>query len=732
MQIKYDHPAVAEAREVFIEKIELKWAKTNDSVIFDETATSPIEQAKQEFGRNIEDMIVEGHKLFKTTIVDIDMFPTTDEVQFYVPGLPIFLISRNPYDVITLVHSIPGIENNLIDGIEFKEFFRKAYGALVVHTVLCNPNSLHRLCERAKNSGKFKEYDGTLEEPNYKKTIQNLMDSGFLEKKMEGYPNVSSKELVELVRARKSQVPANSTHWIAITGTMPYVELTQTPAIPDIVQMFKVNEQKNYRCYPIALTGKTITLATSVIPGVQTKNNINQILGGGCKSQFVLTSGEAIGKIITATEAVIVSASHFAKGVISEKNEEKILTERIDISELANDAIDENERVVKLVRAIILWGTQNRATDIHVSSQGEDLWVRYRVDGRIIDYPEKGLKAQLINPIIARLKILSKINTEFSPMPQDGKFNVSIGSSDYEIRVATCATVQAEKVIMRVQEKKSDIPTLDQLGIQGHDRAIIEDTIKSDHGLLIVCGPTGSGKTTTLNAVIGMIDRKQWNVITAEQPVEMRIPYAEQTSIIPPLTFDKFVEAALRQDPDYIMVGETRSPETTKAVIQAAITGHIVMTTLHTNSAPAAASRMIEMGAEPYLVADAITAVCAQRLMRKLCTECAIKIPVPTHEELSDYGIDGMCFSGIPFIYKGGGCQQCRGSGYKGRIGIMETLRMDRDVRRIISHENADPSKIREIMKQQGGRTLFEKAIELVGKGKTGLTDALEVRTVDD
>jgi type II secretory ATPase GspE/PulE/Tfp pilus assembly ATPase PilB-like protein len=244
---------------------------------------------------------------------------------------------------------------------------------------------------------------------------------------------------------------------------------------------------------------------------------------------------------------------------------------------------------------------------------------------------------------------------------------------------------------------------------------------------------TVTHNTTTLSATMYAIDRKRWNVITAENPVEIRIPHVEQTPIDgSQLTFAKFVPAALRQDPDYIMIGETRDKETTEEVIRAAITGHIVMTTLHTNSAAGAPGRLIDMGGQPFLITDALKTVCAQRLIRRLCPNCSRPVrKIPTKDELKRMHIDPKWIESAEYLLEPVGCKLCNNTGYKGRVAIVEGYFTSPEIRRIIIHDNADTEKIRREIEHQGGKTLFQHAVEHVARGTTSLAEALTVRNLD-
>ena len=404
-------------------------------------------------------------------------------------------------------------------------------------------------------------------------------------------------------------------------------------------------------------------------------------------------------------------------------------TEIIDIQALAEN---DEASIIRVVQSILVGAINKRATDIHIASHPDRTWIRYRIDGVMVDAPYQ-LGPEFWKAVLSRVKIMSAIDIRYSPVPQDGKFPMKVGGVDYDIRVATASTIYGEKAVMRVQKKDAEIPTLDMLGFESNEQALIKQLLDSDHGMMIICGPTGSGKTRTLSAAMYMIDRQRWNVITAENPVEIRIPFVEQTAIDgQQMTFPKFVPAALRQDPDYIMIGETRDKETTEEVIRASITGHIVMTTLHTNSAAGCPARLIDMGGEPFLITDSLKVVIAQRLIRRLCPNCCRPARgIPTDEELREYGVNPAWLDGSQGLLEPVGCKVCTGTGYSGRIAIAEGYGMSSAIRKIILKENADTEKIRKEMIAQGGKPLLQGAVELAGRRITSIQEALAIRDVE-
>ncbi len=400
-----------------------------------------------------------------------------------------------------------------------------------------------------------------------------------------------------------------------------------------------------------------------------------------------------------------------------EKKEEELEEKEIQIL-----AGVEEEPVIKFVNSLISQAIADNASDIHVEPYEKTMRIRMRIDGRLREVPSPSKKMFL--PIVARIKVMANMDIAKTRIPQDGRFDVVENGRQISVRVSTYPSVYGEKVVLRLLDKSSSLYGLDSIGLLEEDAEKIKKMLKKPYGFVLSTGPTGSGKTTTLYAMISYLNTTEKNIVTIEDPVEYTIENVTQAQINVKagFTFDEGLRAILRQDPDIIMVGEIRDRETAQIAIHAALTGHVVLSTFHTNDAPSALTRLIEMGIEPFLCASAVTCVVAQRLIRKLCNEC--KEPYfPPPEVLKDYGLPEM-------IYRAKGCPVCRGTGFRGRTGIFEVLVMDDTIRELVV-KKAPSDVIRRASKEGGMVEMKEDALKKVALGITSLEEALAVTQVD-
>lgn len=396
----------------------------------------------------------------------------------------------------------------------------------------------------------------------------------------------------------------------------------------------------------------------------------------------------------------------------------------IDVKKL--QGIVKEPVVIKLVNMIVMKAIQERASDIHIEPEESELKTRFRVDGMLheVSSPPKHLQSA----IISRIKIMAELNIAERRIPQDGRFSIKMEGKQIDVRVSCVPTIYGENVVLRLLDASSALLSLEDLGFSKDMLLIFEKLIRRPHGIILVTGPTGSGKTTTLYAALNKINTVEKNIITVEDPVEYKLEGIRQIQINTKvdLTFANGLRSILRQDPNIIMVGEMRDRETAEIAIQAALTGHLVFSTLHTNDAPGAMTRMIDMGVEPFLVSSSVIGVLAQRLVRTICPECREKY-VPTKEELKDVGIvssEKMEFQ------KGKGCAKCMNTGYKGRIGIYELMVPEDKIRNaIISKSSSD--EIRKLAVANGMTTLKEDGIQKIKKGLTTVEEVLRVTEED-
>jgi len=411
-----------------------------------------------------------------------------------------------------------------------------------------------------------------------------------------------------------------------------------------------------------------------------------------------------------------------------------------DIDELkksasrAEDAIKEDAPIAKAVSAIIENAVRSKSSDIHIEPQEKKIEIRYRLDGVL--HKKLTLPKAVLAAIVSRVKILSNLKIDETRLPQDGRIRMIIDSKEVDFRVSTLPTVNGEKVVMRVLDTSSGILTLEQLGLRGHGLEVVGENISRPHGMILVTGPTGSGKSTTLYAVIDRLNAEGVNIITLEDPVEYFIEGINQVQIKTDigLTFASGLRSILRQDPDIVMVGEIRDTETAEMAVHAALTGHVVLSTLHTNTAAGAIPRLIDMGVEPFLIASSINVSVAQRLARKICEDCKEDVKVPKEvvaeikREVSKMPAAAKKDINLSKIKlkKGKGCNNCSNTGYRGRIGIFEVLPITEPVQEL-AIKRASDSQIQEQAIKEGMLTMQQDGILKVLDGTTTMEEVLRV-----
>ncbi|MDQ3980770.1 MAG: Flp pilus assembly complex ATPase component TadA [Actinomycetota bacterium] len=380
--------------------------------------------------------------------------------------------------------------------------------------------------------------------------------------------------------------------------------------------------------------------------------------------------------------------------------------------------------VVKFVNALIAQAVQDRASDLHFEPQEHDFRVRYRVDGVMHEVTRQ---RRSIQPgVVSRLKIMAGLDIAERRVPQDGRVSLRAGGKEVDLRVSSLPTVYGEKLVLRILDKNSALLNLSELSLLPENYRRYEASFRKPYGMILVTGPTGSGKSTTLYATLNEINEPTINTVTVEDPVEYQIPGINQVPINPRagLTFPKALRAILRQDPDVVLVGEMRDLETAQIGTQAALTGHLVLSTLHTNDAPSAVTRLTEMGIDGFLVASAVACVLAQRLGRRLCRQCREPYqPDPSHLESAGMVVNGH---GPPTLFRAVGCRNCAQSGYRGRIAFQEVMPVTEDIGRAIV-ERASTNEITHLARAQGMRTLREDALEKVRLGETTLEEVARV-----
>ncbi|MBI3019086.1 MAG: type II secretion system ATPase GspE [Deltaproteobacteria bacterium] len=424
---------------------------------------------------------------------------------------------------------------------------------------------------------------------------------------------------------------------------------------------------------------------------------------------------------------------------VYEKKEQKTIAEigeeTMDLSyelEEPEDLLDASDEapIIRLVNSLLFRAVKERASDIHIEPQEREVVVRYRIDGILYDVykPPKAFQ----NSITSRIKVMSDLNIAEKRLPQDGRIKIKIAGKDIDIRVSTVPISHGERIVLRLQDKSNVILNLKDLGFDGEVYEALDQLIHKAYGIILVTGPTGSGKTATLYACLSRLNSVEINILTVEDPVEMQLKGVGQIPVNPKinLTFAAGLRAILRQDPDVVMVGEIRDLETAEISIQASLTGHLVLSTLHTNDAPGAITRLVDMGVEPFLVSSSILGVIGQRLVRKICKFCKEEY-IPTPQELKELGLSLDQFQGKN-IYSASqtGCEKCMKTGYSGRTSIKELFVVDDEIRQLIL-SGTDSSNLKKRAIQKGMKTIRDDGVAKVFSGITTIEEILRATQVE-
>ncbi len=489
----------------------------------------------------------------------------------------------------------------------------------------------------------------------------------------------------------------------------------------DVLQKVKPNIAYRHRMIPLKYENDVLTVGTDDPINLLAQDNLEALTG--CKLNFVLTSET---NLSIALEKHYGGSKNILDAVASKKDSEIAVSFKGAAGEVAKEEEKEEAPIIKLVTQIIAEAVKNRASDIHVEPLEDKFRIRYRIDGVLHEVP--GPPKQLQPSIISRLKIMAGMNIAEKRLPQDGRIRISGAGKDLDLRVSTLPALYGESVVMRILDKSSFMLGLKELGFLHGDADTFERLIHLPYGMLLITGPTGSGKTTTLYASLSYINKPNKKLITIEDPVEYQISGINQVHVRPSigLTFASGLRTMLRQAPDVIMVGEIRDFETASIAIQAALTGHLLFSTLHTNDAAGAFTRLIDMGVKSYLVSSTVQAVMAQRLVRKICDNCKEEYP-PTLEELYVLGHKqgDPAAAGIK-LWRGRGCKNCNYTGYRGRIGIFELLLNTDEIREMIIKRLPSP-EIRDAARKHGMKLLREDGLSKAMEGITTISEVVRI-----
>ncbi|NQT75926.1 MAG: type II secretion system ATPase GspE [Candidatus Omnitrophica bacterium] len=541
---------------------------------------------------------------------------------------------------------------------------------------------------------------------------QQVIDEAFEEEKKTG--KIIFKILVDHGYISEDVLLDTVADWLSIE----LVNLAKVKIERDAINKISASTAKFYNIVPLKIEGDAVVVAVSNPLNMKLADDLGFVTG--LNIRMVIAKEEDIKK---AVERYYGEEEESLGDVIDEAKKtsgKTAIKGEGDVDKLKE--IASQAPVVKLLNMVLLRAVREKASDIHFEPFENDYKIRYRIDGVCYDaaHPPKDLSLA----ISSRIKVMANLDVAENRLPQDGRIVLEISGNSVDLRVSTLPTLYGESIVMRVLDKNVVSLSLDQLGMNNDVKAKLRDVIKRPNGILLTTGPTGSGKTTTLYSCLREINKIEYKIITAEDPVEYDIEGIIQVAINPKidLTFSKTLRHMLRQDPDILMVGEIRDTETAEIAIQSALTGHFVFSTLHTNDAPGAITRLMDMGVEPYLISSTVRAVIAQRLMRKICSKCK-KPYTPQKGELEELGISAEKLKGARF-YKGEGCSECNGSGYKGRTGIYELFIMDEKIRGLLV-KKVSSAAIRNAAQETGMRTLREDGVAMVLEGLTTVEEVL-------
>jgi type IV pilus assembly protein PilB len=538
--------------------------------------------------------------------------------------------------------------------------------------------------------------------------LESLIERGILT------PDEAATVLSDAASSRKT-VEA------ALTGLRPdvrpppglgyyFVDLNEWQIEPDVMVSVPQALARRHRVLPLAFDGDALVVAVADATNVIAIDDVRTVTRRAIR--------------VVLAEQVLIEDSFTSQGVLDTNTESLIEQAAPDEDEDGDDdflASEDDAPIVRAINQIIAAAVQQRASDLHIEPQEHDVRIRFRLDGVLNEVMR--IPRSLSPGVTSRLKVMAELDIAEKRVPQDGRMTVRVEGRPIDLRVATVPSVWGEEVILRVLDRSSSLLTLEDLGFLEDTLETYTNSFRKPYGAILVVGPTGSGKSTTLYSTLSVVNDIARKIITVEDPVEFRLGGVSQIHVNPKtgLSFATALRSILRSDPDVVMVGEIRDTETARIAIDAAMTGHLVFSTLHTNDAPSAITRLIEMGVEPFLVASAIECVLAQRLARKLCPRCKASYDPPP-EALREAGIRDPSAT----FYRAMGCNHCSGTGYRGRIALVELMPMSEELERL-AVERSSSDELRRLALAQGMRSLREDGLRKVERGVTSLEEVLRI-----
>ena len=558
------------------------------------------------------------------------------------------------------------------------------------------------------------------------KIADALVEDGLLTaKQVEELVEKQKKEgvrLIKLVVDKAYVTEADLTVCLGRVHNVPPVNLARTGIPPEVFDLVPRDLASRHKLIAVSRIGGRLFVAMADPLNVVALDDVRRITK--LEVSPMIAPEKAIVDKINNIGSQQSSMEEFLKAQEGEDAGDLQITqeeaEKLDIGALAT--MGEEAPVIKLANLILVNAIRERASDIHIEPFEKMVRLRYRTDGALVDQPSP--PKSLYVALISRLKIMSNLDIAERRLPQDGRMRVKVSGKDIDLRVSLLPTVHGEKCVLRILDKSNLSASIDKLGMDPATLKRFKAAVAAPHGLILVTGPTGSGKTTTLYSALNELNSPEYNIVTVEDPVEFQIPGINQVPVKKEigLTFASSLRSILRQDPDIVMIGEIRDTETAEIAVEAALTGHQVLSTMHCNDAPGAIARLDDMDIEPFLISSAVILSCAQRLMRRICPTCKepVKYPDKMYEDLD---LEATQWKDVP-LFKGRGCERCKGSGYSGRYAIIEVMTVTDEIRKLVI-KRASASELGKVAVAEGMRTLRMVALDKVREGTSTLEQVL-------
>ncbi|OFW55653.1 MAG: type IV-A pilus assembly ATPase PilB [Candidatus Solincola sediminis] len=491
---------------------------------------------------------------------------------------------------------------------------------------------------------------------------------------------------------------------------LKYIDLANYDIDISASSLVDAEVARRYTLLPIGFEGDRLLIAMADPTNVFALDDVR------------IMTGMEIEPLVATKEDIVAAISRFCRAEADSELSVEDISE--EIGDDGREADADDAPIVKYVNLLITEAVADRASDVHIEPMDKDVRVRFRIDGVLHEIRRN--PRQLHPGVVARIKVMADMNIAEKRVPQDGRASVEMRGKSVDIRVASLPTIHGEKMVLRILDKSASLMSLEELGFREQTMEAYSRSFRKPYGTIMVTGPTGSGKTTTLYATLNVLNSIKHNIITVEDPVEYRLPLINQVQVHykAGLTFASALRSILRCDPDIVMIGEIRDPESAQIAIESALTGHLVLSTLHTNDAPSALTRLLEMGIEPFLIASAVDCVSSQRLTRKLCARCKEPYePDPDFLEKVGFTWEDM---EEKVLFRSKGCAACNKTGFKGRIGVYEVLEVSENIEKLVAR-NAPHVEIAEMARSEGMRTMREEGFAKARQGVTSLEEVLRV-----